>query len=211
MPEQQINEEPPVEQVIEMLNQGYENKQIIDSLQNSGFSNQAISEAINIAHTKASVEGMPPPPSPQMKRSLLDSDANPQRQEQQEFQFTQSFAPSQQVMEMPARDIQEHIEEIAESIINEKWQRALEEIGDLTSWKENVRSDLISIKQEVLRLENKFEILQSAIAGKINEYGRGMQDVGAEIKAVEKLLQNIINPLANNVKELSKITERLKK
>ena len=47
--------------------------------------------------------------------------------------------------------------------------------------------------------------------GKVNEYGEGIKDVGAEMQAIEKVLEKIIAPMTRNIKELSKITEELKK
>ena len=74
-----------------------------------------------------------------------------------------------------------------------------------------MRTDILSIKQELVRLDNKVESLQKIILGKVRDYDEHITEVGTEIKALEKVLQNVITPLSTNVKELSKITERLKK
>ncbi|MEK6861914.1 MAG: hypothetical protein AABY07_08160 [Nanoarchaeota archaeon] len=214
MPE--YNQEPPTEQVLNMIQQSYSNEEIINALQNQGYSNQSISEALNQAHTKSSVEGIPSPPSPQMQPSILN----------QEKRFKPDFLqPGPPVRNIPAPPIQEspdqqlsfdrqsadQFQELAESIIDEKWQKLLENVGDLGNWKERVKNDVLSIKQELLRLESRFENLQAAVTGKIRDYDKGIQNVGTDIKALEKLLQNILQPLSTNVKELSKLTTKLKK
>lgn len=206
MPEE-YNQEPPTEQVISMIEQGYSNQEIINALQEQGYSNQAISEALNQAHIKVSVENVPSPPSPHMQPSLLNQATISQPRNIPII--AHETEPIQQVtFERPSSD---QFQELAESIIEEKWQKVLEDIGDLSAWKEKVRNDILSIKQEILRMESRFENLQSAVLGKIKEYDKGVQNLGTNIKALEKLLQNILDPLATNVKELQNITKRLKK
>lgn len=198
----------PIEQVLEMVNQGIPNEEIIRKLQAQGFSNTDIQEAISQAQTKASIESTyqeeipPAPPSPQMQPSVLNT--NPQQT------FTQP-EPEMQPQPLPSRDTDERIEEIAESIIDEKWQRVVEDIGDLSVWKDKIKTEITSIKQEVLRIESRFESLQKSIMGRIKEYDTQVGDVGTDVRAIEKLLQNILKPLTNNVKELKRITEKLKK
>jgi predicted nucleic acid-binding Zn-ribbon protein len=84
-------------------------------------------------------------------------------------------------------------------------------MGDLSSWKDRVKTEIVSVKQELLRMENRFEALQQSIFGRIREYDNQVEGVGTDVKAIEKLLQNILNPLADNVKELKRITEKLKR
>ena len=204
--------EPLIEQVIGLLEQGYPPNEIISNLQEQGFNSTEIQEAVSQAQTKASVESSestipPPPPMPHMQPSLLNQesqmpiDISPPRQEVQ--------APSRE--QYSTRDVEEKIEEIAESIIEEKWQHAMDEIGDLGSWKEKMKSEIISIKQEVLRIENRFEGMQQAFLGRIKDYDKQVGEVSTDVKAVEKLLENILRPLTDNIKELKKITEKLQK
>ncbi len=205
MPEQQF-QEPPTAQVIDMLQQNYSIDKIRSSLQSLGYSQEIISEAINQAHVKATIEEtVPPAPSPMMQQSILRNEGEPQRPtfQQKTPQATTEFLPS--------RDSQEQIEELVEAVIEEKWRRVLEDIGNLSAWRERVRNDVLALKQEMLRLETRFENLITAVTGKVKEYDKGMENIGTDVKALEKLLQQIITPLSTNVKELSRITETLKK
>ena len=52
--------------------------------------------------------------------------------------------------------------------------------------------------------------VERALAGKVQEYSESLTDVTAEIKALSKLLQQILQPLTSNVKELQKITDKFK-
>ena len=105
----------------------------------------------------------------------------------------------------------DEIEELVESVVNEKWQSLIENFGDIGLWKDRVRIEVSSIKQEILRLENRFENLQKAILGKIKSYDENIVEVGSDIKALEKVFQKILDPLTTNIKELDRITKHLKK
>ena len=103
------------------------------------------------------------------------------------------------------------IEEIAESIISEKWENLVKNVGDLKLWKERIDTDITGIKQEILRTQSRLENLQTAVMGKVSEYGERITNISAELKALEKVMEKIINPLTKSVKDLQKVTERLKK
>ena len=105
----------------------------------------------------------------------------------------------------------EDIEEIAESIIEEKWHKMMEEMGDVQAWKEKTSNDLDAVKQEIMRIENRFENLQNSVIGRIKEYDQAVSDVGVEMKALGKLLSNIVTPLTENVKELERIVKEIKR
>lgn len=202
--------EIPIDQVLSMIEQGVDSPEIIRKLQDQGFSNVDIQEALNQAKIKASMEHeesrqeerLVPPPA-MMRPSMMENE---------QIVIEQPMPVQQQPMqEISSRDVEEKIEEIAESIIGEKWRRLASEAGDFASWKEKIRIEIVSIKQEVLRVEQRFESLQNAILGRMKEYDRSVDDVSTDVRAVEKLLQEILRPLADNVKELKHITEKLKK
>lgn len=149
----------------------------------------------------------------------------PQMQEVQEVpqEMPQEEAPQQeeiatiQEQSMPVPQLAynrsniEEMESLIESIVEEKWRVAMEPFGDFNMWKERVRTEIISIKQELLRIENRFENLEKGIVGKVHEYDSHVLNIGAELKALEKVFQRIVQPLTENIKELSRITGKLKK
>ncbi|MBI5391505.1 hypothetical protein HZB00_00725 [Candidatus Woesearchaeota archaeon] len=104
----------------------------------------------------------------------------------------------------------ERFHEIAEAIVNERWEEFLGKVGDLTIWKEKVDMNLLAIKQELLRTQERFAQLQTALVGKVREYDIDMKDVHTEMKALEKVLEKITEPLVLNIKELNRITADLK-
>jgi len=104
----------------------------------------------------------------------------------------------------------ESIQELVESVIDERWQEVVVSVGDITIWKSRVEDDISAIKQEVLRLEDRFTKLQSSIIGKVDEYQRGIAKVGNEMEALEKVFSKIMEPLTTNIKELQRITKDMK-
>ena len=113
-------------------------------------------------------------------------------------------------LEQPAIDITERIHEIAESIVNEKWEEFMGRVGDLTAWQERVNMNISAIKQEIVRIQDRYENLQKAVLGRVGEYDKGIVEIHTEMKALEKVFERIIDPLVTNVKELERITTKLK-
>src|SRR3989338_280830 len=103
------------------------------------------------------------------------------------------------------------VQQITESIVEEKWDELMDKVGDLRLWKEKINSDIGSVKQEILRTQNRFENLQKAVLGKVHDYNENIININNEMKALEKVFEKILQPLTENVKELSKITDKLKK
>lgn len=104
----------------------------------------------------------------------------------------------------------ERIEEIAESVVQEKWEDMMRSIGDISLWKGKITNDIVTIKQELIRTQERFENLQRALVGKIKDYDKDVREVGSEMKALARVFDKIIEPLTTNVKELGKITKELK-
>ncbi|MBL7147803.1 MAG: hypothetical protein ISS82_03185 [Nanoarchaeota archaeon] len=103
------------------------------------------------------------------------------------------------------------VQEIVESVIEEKWDDLLLRVGDLNLWKEKVNTELTSIKQEIIRTQTHFMNLQKAVLGKVGEYNKNILNVNSEMQALEKVFQKILEPMTKNIRELSRVTEKLKK
>lgn len=151
-----------------------------------------------------------------MRPSIISKNAQPMMEEEPMMEETNipSFQTPQPLTPRPAmgdRASVETIEEIAESIVNEKWEDLMSSVGNIAIWKEKVQTDIRSIKQELVRVEERFENLQRAILGRVEDYNRTMSSVGTEMKALEGVLERVLQPLASNIKELTRITEELKK
>lgn len=191
MPEEPMQKSPPVEHVVSMRQQGFSNNQITTYLQREGFSPDLIFEAMNQANIKAGVENAP---SMQMQQS------------------PPPVSYSQPAMQSSGADFDvSRIEEITEAIIDEKWNELVKNINKIIDWKEKVESRVDAIEQEIKDMKANFNSLHDAILGKIGEYDQNMNNLGADIKAMEKVFQKILPTLSENINELSRISKEFKK
>ncbi len=204
MPTENINKK-----IEEMKKRGSSNTKIIDTLKKEGFSSQEIYDALSNEGEKIGNDLEAPAPVSEEMDTAEEREENTEREEEIDFGMPTMRSPPP--TQIPTRQSTEQIEEIAESIIEEKWDELSATIGDLNMWKEKTASEIEAMKQEILRIRNSFENLNNIVIGRVDEYHKGITDVGIEIKALNKIIEKIIQPLTTNVKELSKITEKLKK
>lgn len=187
-----------IEHIKTMQAQGLSNNQIIESLQRDGFSSSQIFEAMNQV-ALAPPGGMnmnqafPPPPKPQ----------NPQVQPPRPA--PSAPAPTQQ---MPH---QQSVEEMVEAVIDEKWNELVKDITTIIEWKNQTQNTITSMEQQFVDLKGQFDKLHQALIAKIGEYDKNILDVGAEVKAMEKVFSKVLPLFTQNVAELSRITKELKK
>ena len=182
------------------------------------------------ADIKAGVEGsvgqvpstseIPEPPSPTgFTEELPDQpgtdfiynskkDYNEEPNQEQDFDFN-SIQPSPSNFQ-PRFD-ESKIHEITEAIVNERWEELMSSIGNIAIWKERTDSNILSMKQEIIRANNRVENMQNAILGKVKDYDEGLRNVGTEMRALEKVFERILEPMTSNIKELERITQELKR
>ncbi len=196
----------PTDMVIQMRRQGISNNQIIQSLQRMGYRSHEIFDAMNQADIKGGVEGaMLDQIDPGMD---VSSQAYPQMQQmpQQSQQFQQP-----QFQQQKSDDPTYKIEEIAEAIIDEKWEEMLENLKKIAEWKAVTETRLSAMEQEIKDLKESYKDLHSGVLGKVKEYDKNITDVGTEIKAMSKVFEKITPVLSQNVNDLSRIAETMKK
>ena len=203
-------DETPLDEALNMKKKGYDKKNIADDLKNKGYDSSQVSNALNQMDIKNSVDSFNPG-FDNMQPSIMDQDI-PVPEPPEEYQERPRTICPQQVYQ-PSRQANYYSnqEELIESVVDEKWQQIVDSIGDIEIWKSNINDELTSIKQEILRLSGRLDNLQKAVLGKVNEYNQNISDVGVEIKALERVMQNILQPLTSNIRELSKVTEDIKR
>jgi len=186
-----FNANTPLAKVMTLRSQGTPNNQIIQILQSEGFSSDQIFDAMNQADMQQNIgQGMSEPNVP------------PQQMEPQ----PQAFQP--QSFDNPNREV---IEETSEAIINEKWKSMSSNLQKLTEWKDKMEHRMDKMESEFSHLQQNFDKLHQAIIGKVGEYDQNILNVGTEIKAMEKVFQKILPTFTENVNELSRLTEKMKK
>lgn len=176
--------ETPADQVIAMQQQGMTNNQIIQALQRQGYQPQQIYDALAQAETRGGVEPMevPSPEAPS--------------------------APVPSAQGAPA--VPKGFEEVAEAIVEEKWNEFTRELGKINEWKDVTSSRIDKLEQSMNDMKSDLENLHKAIVSKISDYDKNLLDVGTEIKAMEKVFQKVLPELTGSVAELSRITKTVK-
>lgn len=181
----------PTEQVIAMQQRGLTNNQIVQTLQRQGYQPQQIYDALAQAEMRGTAEPMPGPPAPEGPPGPEVAGAMP---------------PGA----LGARPAQKGMEEMAESIIEEKWQEFTRELGKINEWKDISSSRLDKLDQSITSMKSDLDNLHKAIVSKISEYDKNLLDVGTEIKAMEKVFQKVLPELTGSVAELSRITKTVR-
>lgn len=220
---------PPTEDVLRMRSSNMSNEDIARNLQKKKFGFDEINEAMNQANIKENVDGPAGDEFGQFENDSQEEFENESPDGLHPSMLTPEEAPSPsgdeeafspqprsrtETIAYPQRSLprapHEQIEEITEAIVAEKWEELTSQIGDIVMWKETVNNEVTSVKQEILRLEERFENLQKAVLEEVKGYNRNIKGIGSEMRALEQVLQKIIQPLTTNIKELSRITKDLK-
>ncbi len=103
------------------------------------------------------------------------------------------------------------MEELVERIVDEKWDELITEVKKIIEWKEKFEDKQKILESDVKKLKEDFGALHQGVLGKLEDYDTRMGDVDTELKAVGKVFKDTIPMFVENVKELSSVTERLKK
>ncbi len=192
-------EQLPVDQVMMMKQQGYTNNQIAQTLQSQGYTTSQVSDAINQASLSGNFQ-------PEMGMPDYGQSYEPQPQPQPQFQ--QSYEAPHEVQQVAVNE--ERIQEIAEAIIDEKWEEFAGDIKKVIEWKEKSEDRIAKIEQQLIDLRISIDNLTKSIMAKISSYDQNIVDVGTEIKAMEKVFQKVLPTLTENVNKLDRMTKGYK-
>jgi len=107
----------------------------------------------------------------------------------------------------PPRIPVEDIERISEAIISEKWKDVSKDLDGLKKWSEEAQNALMNLSDRMTKLEMKLDSIETAMLGKVEEYGKGIQDVGTELKAMQRVFQTVMPTFTENIKELRDIVD----
>lgn len=191
----------PVEQVLMMKQQGYTNNQIVQTLQSQGYNTSQIFDAINQAGLSGSFEEAVEQP----ETGMPEYGQGYQQQPYQEQSY-QSFQPPREI-QTPASIDEERIQEVAEAIIDEKWEELAKDIKRVIEWKEKSEDRIAKLEQQIIDIRLSIDSLSKSIMGKISSYDQNITEVGTEIKAMEKVFQKVLPNLTESVNKLDRMTK----
>jgi len=179
---------PPAQQISQFQAQGMPPHEIVKTMQRQGYPSTDI-----LAGMQAQQFGPPLlPPIPQAPPPPLRPVMGPSKED---------------VVTLLTEDIQE----IAETIIEEKWSRAKKEFADVEKWKEDFDERLKGIEENIEATKQRMDSLEKAVFGKVEEYGKGIEDVSSELKAMQRVFSTIMPQFTANIKEMQALLEKSKK
>jgi hypothetical protein len=182
-----------VSRIMSMKQQGIPDPQIFDMLAAEKIRPEDIEAAINQAN-----ESMP---------QVMAPYGGPQS----------DFMPPQGGMPMPPGQVaqleeeSEDVEALVEKLVAEKAEGMDLRLKDMEADMGKVRTDIQEIKNTVIELKQKYAGLQEDSLGKVEEYAKELENVGAQIKAMQRILQQIIPSLADNISQLQTVVDKVKK
>ncbi len=186
----------PTEEVSMMRQRGYQDNQIIQTLQNRGYNSDEVYSAMSQADMSRSAGPLPMQQMQNMPPPIMSQ--------------PMSQPPMQQMGEERSISApeKERIEEVAEAIIDEKWKELMGDISKVVEWKRVVDSRLDKIEQQISDLRANFDTLHKGVLGRISDYDKNLTNVGVEIKAMEKVFQQILPTFTENVNRLSRMVKK---
>lgn len=101
-------------------------------------------------------------------------------------------------------------EELVEKIVSEKWKNVEERVDKLEETKVEMANHIQDLRDDMNDLKSKYIQLQEDSSVRIEEYGKDLEGVGAQIKAMQRILQNMIPDIAKNVKDLNDVVLKIK-
>ncbi len=191
----------PIDKIKTMRAQGMDNNQIIQTLQREGYSSSMIFDAMNQADMP-SAEQAPTSLGSSFGQSNYGSFGNQNYSEKMSFGAQSTPAPNVRA--------DSSTEEIVEAIIDEKWNELVRDLNKIVEWKNSTNNRMIALEQKFEDMRREFDKLHSAIISKIDDYDRNITNVGAEVKAMEKVFSKVLPVFTENVSELSRISKEFK-
>ncbi len=150
-------------------------------------------------------------PMEQPMQQMPQMQSMPQMQQYPSPMDTSQYSPPEQQQQYGPSFESQRIEELAEAIIDEKWNEIVRSINKIIDWKERVEARVTKIEQQLEDISKGMDTLHKGVLGKITDYDQNLTNVGAEIKAMEKVFQKVLPSLTESVSELGRITDGMKK
>lgn len=175
--------ETPIDKISDLKERGLSDRQVVDELQSQGYSPTQTFNAMTQSEMQSAADLTEPEP-------------------------ISSFPEQTGVYEGTSEN---QIEEIAEAIIEEKWNELIKNVNKIIEWKERTETKISQLEQKFKDLKSDFDNLHSAVLGKVGEYDQNLTNIGAEIKAMEKVFQKLLPTFTENVSELSRLSRDMKK
>ncbi len=188
----------PVQSVLEMRQKDYDNNQIIQELQNQGYSSSQIFDALNKADMREIDDGGGSEPKGQKRSAQQQSSQSPQGSSRSRGRSTRSSSRSSQGSN----------EELIEEIIEEKWHDLVDKLQVVIDWKERSERRLQDLETRVDEVDQSIERLQKSMGDRLEDYDDTMKDVQSDVKAMEDTFSEALPAFTENVSKMQAVLER---
>lgn len=215
-----------INRILELQKSGLSDNEILRQLQSEGVSPKELRDSLNQARVKSAVyqeehfgENEEMNPSIMQGQEAPGQDTpiyapeNPAPQSQQPEQnyyaeTPQSYQGNQGYYSPQAPSDMEVITEIAEQVTSEKINELKKKIGDIPSFRSEIKDSISNLDERLRRIENTLDKIQQSIIGKIGEFGENSSLIQKDLNNIHQTMSKLMDPLVDNYKALKKISER---
>jgi hypothetical protein len=198
-----------VDGVVGMRQQGVPDAAIAQQMQAQGVPLPQIQDAMTQADIKMRVSGQPPGmPGPDMTQPLMAPPmGGPEMSQQMQMGQMGQMGGGMMPSEAPSGPSSE---EIIERIIDDKWHVMQDKFDKFEESKSELLRQMQDLRDNLNDLRVKYAQLQEDSVVKIEEYNKELEGVGSQIKAMQRVMQNMIPVFAENVRQLNDIVSDMK-
>lgn len=218
-------EKPPTDRVLDLSKQGKSDAQVSEFLSKEGFAASDINKAYTGA-VKSAVAAPAPTASQQFaplsevsQASVTDFEIPsqsaetypvemPQEAETQESGWTPEV-PETGIMGIAPPSTGE-LEEIVESVVEEKWKDLQERLEDMHERIDAMESKITTLGVQYNTLKDAGASERGSIGSKIDEYKDSINGIEARIGSIEKAFKETLPSMIDSVKSITEVVEKLK-
>ena len=102
------------------------------------------------------------------------------------------------------------LEELAESIVEEKWMEVREEIMNLKAQLQDLSMKTTSLEQSMRQVEGSKRTDMQKIEDKIDTYRQSMNEVSARMEAIEQAMKDSLTPMMHSLRSLTETIRTMK-
>ncbi len=223
-------EKVPVDRVLDLSKQGKSDAQVSESLRKEGFAASDIDKAYAGA-VKSAVAAPAPMASQQFaplsevqQAPVTDFEIPSQRTEEYPAEMPQEAGPVETqeagwTPEVPETGIMGmgmappstgELEEIVESVVEEKWKDLQERLEDMHDRIDAIEGKITTLTVQVNTLKDAGTSERGSIESKIDEYKDSINGIESRIGSIERAFKETLPSMIDSVKSITEVVEKLK-
>jgi len=190
-----------IDEIMQMKSQGVQDLDIVNSLQQEGYSPKDINDALSQAQIKTAVanEGIYSPQTQELQEAPQPESYGTQEYYPQQDYYSQGYSPGTDTDSMM---------EIAEQVFMEKIKTIQNQIEKLEEFKTIAETKIDNTEERLKRIESIIDRFQAAVIEKIGSYGDNLDSIKKEVGMVqdsfEKLMRGSSATIKTEAKKVSK-------